>query len=302
MYIKYILSILILVATLFSNNFEVVESFDTTNTSNSTIVYPTNTKNRAIETNISKNKTTTPKVIKKVIKPIKKVKVVKKIDKSTHKKVTKRPKLVIIIDDISHKYQLNIIKSLPFKVTPSIFPPTKMNMRSYKLATDLKHYMIHLPLESDSRQMNKIYKTIKINDSKAEIIKRVKEIRRLFPNAKYINNHTGGKFSANYKSSKRLYKTLLRNGFIFVDSRTSQNTKFPKIAKEFGQRYLKSDLFIDNKLSVKAIKQKIKEGVALAKRRGYAVVIGHPHPQTFKALKESSKLLKSVETLYIDEL
>jgi len=309
LYLKYILSILILVTTLFSNNFEVVESFESSsnNSYNSTINNPvTITKKRVIETNVNKKETILPKNTKKHKKPRKKDKIVKKVDKLTHLKHTKidkkKPKLVIIIDDVSHKFQLNLIKSLPFKVTPSIFPPTKMNMKSYKLAKGLKHFMIHLPLESNSKQMNKIYKIIKIDDTKAKIEKRVKYIRRLFPHAKYINNHTGSKFSENYKASKRLYKTLLKNGFIFVDSRTSRNTKFPKIAREFGKRYLKSDLFIDNKLSVNKIKEKIKEAVNLAKRRGYAVIIGHPHPQTFKALKQSSKLLKTVRTIYIDEL
>jgi len=74
-----------------------------------------------------------------------------------------------------------------------------MNMYSYKLAIGLKHFMVHLPLESHSKQMNKIYKLIRVTDSKKKMEKRIEEIRKLFPNAKYINNHTGSKFTANYK-------------------------------------------------------------------------------------------------------
>ena len=304
MYLKYILSIFILVTTLFSNSYEVIERFDIEDKStNISKIVPVN----IVKTEINKtDKKAKPPlkhkkaIVKKEIKKLKSNSLKKETKKFTKK--SKRAKLVIIIDDISHKYQLETIKKLPFKVTPSIFPPTKMNMQSFKLARGLKHFMVHLPLESNSRQMNKIYKIIHINDSKAKILKRVKEIRKYFPNAKYINNHTGSKFSANYKASKGLYKALIDNGFIFVDSRTSKNTKFKKIAKEYGKRYLKSDLFIDNKLSLSAIKQKIKEGVNLAKKRGYAVIIGHPHPQTLKALKQSAKLINSVKTVYIDEL
>ena len=210
--------------------------------------------------------------------------------------------MVIIIDDITHSWQLAELQKLPFKVTPSIFPPNKMNMESNLLAKGLKHFMVHLPLESYSKQMNKMYKTLLASSSKKRIEQRVKEIRKLFPDARYINNHTGSKFTANYIASKRLYKSLMRHDFVFVDSRTSKNTEIPKIAKIFKKRYLKSDLFIDNKLSVVSIRKKITQGLNIAKKRGYIVMIGHPHPQTFKALRLSKRVLQKFKLLYIDEL
>ena len=312
MYIKYILSILILVTSLFSASIEVVESFGAPSTETNNLTQKSNKIEATIINNkVKKIKKVTEKKLsykrekpKKLLKQDKNNSTTKKINikkatKTLHSK--SKAKLAIIIDDVSHRYQLNKIESLPFKVTASIFPPTKMNMQSYKLARGLKHFMVHLPLESHSKQMNTIYKLIRTNYTQKQIDARVKEIRRLFPNAKYINNHTGSKFSANYSASKRLYKSLIANGFKFVDSRTSQNTKFPKLAKEFHKRYLKSDLFIDNVINVNSIKKEIKKAVALAKRRGYAVIIGHPHPQTLKALRESSKLINSVKTVYIDE-
>ena len=309
MYIKYILSILILASSLFAADIEVIESFGTPTVSKSKAtpiiseIKPSATiiQHKPIKVIKKRELQKKAKKQKKLIKKSKIVskKIIAKTTKTSHTK--KKAKLLIIIDDVSHRYQLNQVKNLPFKATPSIFPPTKMNMHSYKLARGLKHFMVHLPLESHSKQMNTIYKLIRTNYTKKQIDNRVKEIRHLFPNAKYINNHTGSKFSANYKASKRLYKSLLANGFKFVDSRTSINTKFPKIAREFHKRYLKSDLFIDNVINVNSIKKEIRKGVALAKRRGYAVVIGHPHPQTLKALRESSKLINSVKTVYVDE-
>ncbi len=231
------------------------------------------------------------------------VKVKNSINKIAEKKYkSSRAKLVIIIDDISHSYQLNMIKKLGLHITPSIFPPSKMNMKSYLLARGLKHYMVHLPLQSGSKQMNKMHKTIFINYTNKQIERRVKEIRKLFPSAKYINNHTGSVFTSNYRASKELYKVLLDNGFKFVDSRTTDRTKIPKIAKEFGRRYLKADLFIDNKLNFKSIEKELNQAIALAKRRGYAVVIGHPHIQTFKALESLKHKLKSLNLIYIDQL
>lgn len=278
--------ILIILFTIFSlaSNLEVIESFD----------------NSKIHPNINYANQNKQKIEIKKLTPQK-----RKIYKNSQKKrlkSNKRAKLVIIIDDISHKYQINYIKSLPFKVTPSIFPPSRMNMKSYLLARGLKHYMVHLPLQSDSKAMNRMHKTLFVSDSNKKIRARVAQIKRLFPNVRFINNHTGSIFSQNYTKSKVLYKALLDNNITFLDSRTTQKTKFKKIAKEFNRRYYKNDHFIDNKLSTYAILKEIKKGIALAKKRGYAVIIGHPHKQTFKALKLAQKYLKNVDVVYIDEL
>ena len=217
----------------------------------------------------------------------------------SHRK--KRAKLLIIIDDVTSKRQIDFLQSLPFKVTPSIFPPSKMSYATPTLAKNLKHYMIHLPLQSKSRVLNKMNKTLFVYDSDAKIKKRVAELRRLFPNAKYVNNHTGSVFTSNYKKSKVLIKELHKQGFIFLDSRTTQYSKIKRINKELHLRYLKNDIYIDNTQSVEYILKQLKKGVTLAKKRGYAVVIGHPHPTTFKALKRLKPYLKDVETVYIDE-
>ncbi len=239
------------------------------------------------------------KIVKKT-KPPKKIRYSKKNKK--HSKINKRaPKLLIIIDDITTQRQLNFLKSLPFKVTPSIFPPSKMSMATPKLTKNLKHFMIHLPLQSDSKIMNKMHKTLFIYDSDKKIKQRVAEIRRLFPNARYVNNHTGSIFTANYKKSKVLVKELNSKGFIFLDSRTTQRSKIRRIKKELGLRYLKNDIFIDNIQNVDYTLNQLKKGISLAKRRGYAVVIGHPHSSTFKALNRLKPFLKGVRVVYIDE-
>jgi len=294
--LRYILAIFFLLLSFsFSLEVEVVEDFNP-NTNIETIKEPQVEQQKIIKKDNQKPKKETK------IKEPKKNNIT--LTKKTNKKLKKSKKgvLVIIIDDISHRFQLNEIKNLHIKITPSIFPPNKMNMHSNLLAKGLKHYLIHLPLESHSKAMNRMHKTLFTYYSKKQIINRVKEIRRLFPNAKYVNNHTGSVFCANYKKSKILYKALLDNGFKFVDSRTTQKTKFKKIAKEFGRRYIKNDMFLDNKLSVNATLNQIKKAIYLAKHNGFAIVIGHPHPTTFKALKLAKKYLKDVEVKYLDEV
>jgi len=242
------------------------------------------------------------RMIEKLQKKQKKQQSANKIDKTSLKNKTKKPKLVIIIDDISQKWQIDAIRNLPFKVTPSIFPPSNMSNNSNKLANNLKHFMVHLPMQSATARFNKMRGTIKINYSERRMQARVDEIRRLFPKAKYINNHTGSVFTSSYKPMKKLYKMLRDKGFIFVDSRTSGKTKVKRIAKEFGDRYISRDIFLDNTQNKSYILRQLKRTIAIAKKKGYAIAIGHPHKITLNILKSSKSLLDGLDVIYIDEL
>jgi len=213
-----------------------------------------------------------------------------------------KPKLVIIIDDIHTKSQLANIEALGLHITPSIFPPYKLAPNSHKLASNLKHFMIHLPMESKSKQLNSQYKTLKINYSDVSIKNRIAELRVLFPNAKYINNHTGSVFTSNYDSMSSAYAYMKKYKFKFVDSKTSKHTKVKQIAKEHKDKYVARDVFLDNKREIEYIKLQLKKAVSIAQKRGYAIAIGHPHYETMKALASSKNILDFVDVIYIDEL
>lgn len=251
-------------------------------------------------------------------KPVSKLKVIKSkptvsaVKKTVAKKTvaknptsvhnTKKPKLAIIIDDISKASQLAAMKTTHVKMTPSIFPPSELSMTSHRLAKGLKHYMIHLPMESGSKQFNTQYKTLLTSFSTKQIASRVHELRQLFPNAHYINNHTGSVYTNNYKAMRELYKDLRKEGFMFVDSRTVGSSKVRKVVHEFGDKYISRDVFIDNIHTIPYIHGQLKKAVKIAKKKGYAIAIGHPHKITMQALKSANEILKDVELVYIDRM
>ena len=248
------------------------------------------------------------KVVKKKVSPeIKKETSIKKTKVETPKKVVlsysgTKPKLVIIIDDVHTRRQINAIQSLGLKVTPSIFPPYQLATKNHLLAKGVEHYMIHLPMESSSKQFNTQTKTLMTYFTKAQIENRVKELRRLFPSAHYINNHTGSVYTGNYKAMHRLYTALRKEGFLFVDSRTTGSSKVRKITRQFGDAYIARDIFIDNEHNVSYIHGQLKKAVGMAKKKGYAIAIGHPHKMTMQALASAKNILKDVELVYIDDI
>lgn len=222
--------------------------------------------------------------------------------KPTKQLKSNKPKLAIIIDDISTFYHAKKIKSLGLKITPSIFPISQNYPQTISVAREFKFYMIHLPLEA----INYPYQeknTLKVGDSIEKINKQIAKIRSDFPSAIYINNHTGSKFTSDYSSMKILFNSLKTYKMIFIDSYTTKESKAGILSKEFGNKYLKRDVFIDNSKDEKAIINQIRRAIKIAKISGQAIAIGHPYSQTFKALEVMKNELKSeVELVFVKDL
>jgi len=212
-----------------------------------------------------------------------------------------KPMLAIIIDDVGTRSQVNAIKSLNMPLTMSFLPPSKARPNSAKLASKEKLYMVHLPLEAQSFSAEEP-DTLRISNTQKEISARIRNIKSLFPKVHHINNHTGSKFTSDEVAMNRLIYALNANNISFVDSRTTAQTKAPKVLKNFGLNYVARDVFLDHHMDKKYIKEQIKKAIKVAKKHGTAIAIGHPHANTILALNESKKLLKEVELVYINRL
>ncbi len=212
-----------------------------------------------------------------------------------------KPKLVIIIDDVSFRSHVRAIKSLPFKITPSFFPPNKMHPNTPIYAREFKDYMVHVPMEAISWNKPELH-TLKTTSSYLEIYETINSIKKEFPRVKFINNHTGSKFTSDLPSMKKLFRVLEIENMGFVDSRTTPNSKALLAKKSYDIPLYSRNIFIDNEENISYIHNQLKKAVRIAQKRGYAIAIGHPHKVTFQALKSAKNILKNVEVVTIDEL
>jgi len=220
-----------------------------------------------------------------------------------NKKITqiKKPKLVIIIDDIAFKHEVNMIKEIPFHITPSFFPPTKRHPNTPLYAKKFPVYMVHVPMQA-LHFAHPEPNTMNINWSYWQIKQRIEEIKKDFPKARFINNHTGSKFTSNYKSMNYLFNVLKEENLGFVDSKTTPNTKSAVVEKNYKIPLFSRDIFLDNIENSQYIRNQLKKAIKIAKKRGYAIAIGHPHKITLTTLKNSTDILKDVDVIYINEL
>ena len=224
----------------------------------------------------------------------------------TYKKVldSHKPKVVIIIDDIASPKQISdirVIQDAGLKLTPSIFPIAKSNTKMLDSVAKLDFFMVHLPLEALAYKDE--LDTISIGDSAESIEQKIAHIKQILPNTRYINNHTGSKFTERKDNMEALINALDLHNISFVDSRTTPNTAIPSIAEAQNRLILHRDIFIDNHLDAHSLATQIKEGVKIAKARGYAILIAHPHKETLNALKVAKNgVLREVDVIYLDEL
>jgi polysaccharide deacetylase 2 family uncharacterized protein YibQ len=212
-----------------------------------------------------------------------------------------KPKLAIIIDDVTFPKQAEKILSIPLNITPSFLPPKSQTPFSDKLAKKCEFYMVHLPLEAVKFERPEAV-TILISDSYEEILEKLSYFKQNFPRAVYYNNHTGSKFTADLEAMRRLIDAMDELDLVFVDSRTTAQTKAPKIFAEQGRKLLQRDVFLDNEIEENAIKAQLLVAVNKAKERGFAIAIGHPHDKTLDTIANSLELLKDVEVVYLKDL
>ena len=294
----------------------------------SKIEQKTELKSQNFEVKVDQNKSTEIEKKEKIKSEDTKVEAAKKAENLTTKKIEKtkyeeknikkdsfeavpftpnasikgRAKLVIIIDDVATFEHASMIKSLGLKITPSIFPATKTHPDTPNIARTFEFYMIHLPMQAkhfDSPEIG----TLTINESFESMHEKIKKIRKDFPRAKYTNNHTGSRFTSDFDAMDKAYRALIEQGFVFVDSKTIAQTAVARAAKKHNQPYISRDIFLDDDPSASAVRRELVAAVNLAKKRGYAIAIGHPKKNTISVIKESkNNLLKDVDVVYLKDI
>ena len=213
-----------------------------------------------------------------------------------------KPKLVIIIDDVVSKTQKDKILNIGYPITMAFLPPNGVQKESAIIAQNLPFHMIHFPMQASKNFKNIEVNTLNISDSYETIEARVKQLRVLYPNATYTNNHTGSVFTENYEAMDKLFRALKKYNFIFVDSKTTPNSVAKELSIKYQMPYIVRDTFLDNDRSFTAIQNQLKDAIRVAKKQGFAIAIGHPYEVTFQVLKESKHLLNDVEPIFLNKL
>ena len=95
---------------------------------------------------------------------------------------------------------------------------------------------------------------------------------------------------------------LKEKGLFYIDSRTTSGTVGFKMAKAMGLPTGSRSVFLDNSLDAKAIKIQIERLLSIARQRGGAIGICHPHEETLEILEGyASEIKKEFSVLKASE-
>ena len=211
----------------------------------------------------------------------------------------KKPKLVIVIDDVKNPSEIQAIRALGYPVTPAIFPPAADFPETPKLAAGLEDYLIHLPLEA-VRDSDVRPATLTVDDSYRTVEGVVAGVMRDFPNLRHINNHTGSRFTSDPAAMMRLMRALKKYDLAFLDSMTTNKSQGKKISASMGIPFRARDVFLDNESDEAFIEQQIRKAVQIAQKNGKAIAIGHARRHTLRVLK-NRELFRGVELVYLKD-
>jgi polysaccharide deacetylase 2 family uncharacterized protein YibQ len=79
---------------------------------------------------------------------------------------------------------------------------------------------------------------------------------------------------------------LKRRGLLFLDSRTTAASVGEALAAEAGLPHATRNVFLDNVQTPTEVRTRLAELERIAKARGSAIAIGHPHEATLMVLRE----------------
>lgn len=197
-----------------------------------------------------------------------------------------QPVVAIIIDDLGYRMApAQQLLSLPHPLTLSIIPFTPYSQRLAGLAYEHgREVMVHAPMETLHRRAWE--SALNADMDRDEMTLMSQAMLDDIPHARGLNNHGGSLLTQRWDHMNWLMQTLEGHGLYFVDSRTTPDSIAEQSAWQAGIKQQSRDIFLDNQRDPEIIARQLDKLEKMASRRGHALAIGHPYPETIAVLAE----------------
>ncbi|MFA5276324.1 MAG: divergent polysaccharide deacetylase family protein [Candidatus Omnitrophota bacterium] len=219
--------------------------------------------------------------------------------------VSFKGKIAIVIDDWG--YNLNnmpIVERIKYPFTASILPNLKSSKEAaYRLHAAGFEVILHLPMEPKEKYgLEK--NTITTSTDKETIDKIINADLSSIVYAKGISNHMGSRVTEDNRTMTLVLKELKIKHLYFLDSFVTPRSVCRDVAGKIGVPFAKRDIFLDNKVEKTYIKQQINKLKSSARRKGWAIGIGHDRKVTLETLKEEMPALtkEGYKLVFVSEL
>jgi polysaccharide deacetylase 2 family uncharacterized protein YibQ len=208
-----------------------------------------------------------------------------------------RGQVALIMDDMGNSLEtLNALIALGRPVTVSVLPYSAHAAEAARIAHENGlEVLLHLPLESvnNHESMPDTEGLIMAMMTEPAIVASFEASYDRVPFAAGTNNHMGSRFTADGGLMRTVLKPIKERGLFFVDSRTSAKTVALEEARKMGVPATQRDVFLDADEDRGRIRGRWIELLQKARKKGRAVGICHPFPETLAVLKSSFFLADS---------
>lgn len=198
-------------------------------------------------------------------------------------------RIAIIMDDLGGEIEpAEKLVGLGAPITFSILPHLKRSREVAEMAHEAGLVvMLHLPMESKWKSVNPGPGALMTTHSVADIIRIVAEDIGAVPHAAGVNNHMGSAFTEDAMRTETALREIKKRGLFFVDSKTTPLSSALGTAGKLKMAVAGRDVFLDNERDKRKIVEQITALAGLALKKGKAVGIGHPYPETIEAIGEA---------------
>ncbi|MBI5165017.1 MAG: divergent polysaccharide deacetylase family protein [Magnetospirillum sp.] len=197
-----------------------------------------------------------------------------------------RPMVTVVIDDLGlDRRRAERVLALPAPLTLAFMTYAEDLPQLTATARSRGHeLMVHVPMQPLAGAYDPGPDVLEVGQSPDEIRRRLAWGLSRFDGFVGLNNHMGSRFTANAAGMQVVMEDMRRRGLAFLDSVTTDHSVGAAQARRYGVPFAARDVFLDNEQSVSAVRGQLAKLEELARKRGHAIAIGHPHDATIEAL------------------
>lgn len=210
------------------------------------------------------------------------------------------PRLAIVIDDMgfNRAFSERALAVLPAGVTLSFLPYGEASLPLAGQARAEGHeVMVHIPMQplphgDVTPDMGP--HGLQIGMTPADIEREMRlNLAALADLSVGANNHMGSRFTSWNEGMRAVLTVLQREGLLFLDSKTAAPTATRDAARGLVLPVISRDVFLDHASGPAEVRAELAKAAALARKKGIAVAIGHPLPDTLDVLEAELPALVS---------
>ncbi|WP_448202905.1 divergent polysaccharide deacetylase family protein [Azospirillum sp. sgz302134] len=196
-----------------------------------------------------------------------------------------RPAIAIVIDDMGvDRKRSTRAASLPAPLTLAWLPYAHDLSAQARAARASGHeLLLHIPMEPGGTA-DPGPDALLVKLDRGEILRRAKAALDSFDGYVGVNNHMGSRFTSDPNAMAPVLTEIAKRGLLWLDSRTTPKSAGLTIAQQLKMPFAGRDVFLDNEMTVQAVRAQLAKTEQVAKHQGFAIAIGHPHDATIEAL------------------